>query len=227
MTDFRINFSKTGPMVYISHLDLTHAFIRAFHRAEIPLCYSSGFNPHPKLVFALPLPVGMAGENELCEVKCAKDFSPEELQARLSGTLPPHLRILSVGASEGKFKNTVSADYRFTLPAVHGKADAIRAFFEQASIEVVKKTKSGEHRVNIRPQIFSVRVCEQAENAQESVISAPKPGAGGGTTIFICADASPDGYLNPEYALRALTDAGVLSAAESDYGCARTRIHFR
>ena len=110
MTDFRITFSKKGPLVFISHLDLAHTFVRAFNRARLPLRYSEGFNPHPKLVFALPLSVGMAGENEMCDVGLKSDMDKDEFEEKIRAVMPPHITIKSVSEAGGKFV-TVSANF--------------------------------------------------------------------------------------------------------------------
>ncbi len=209
MTDFRITFSKTGPLVFISHLDLSHTFVRAFNRAGLPLRYSSGFNPHPKLVFALPLSVGMAGENEMCDVGLLKDMDKDEFEKLIKSVMPPHIEIKSVAEAEGKFKNVVSAEYLFTLKGKTGICDKINSFLSREDITVTKKTKSGEKEINIRPQIFSYKTEETDEN----------------TKIHLVVDASSEGYLNPEYVMKALEAEKILST--EDYFCTRTRINLK
>ncbi len=192
MTDFRLCFSKKGPLVYISHLDLTHTFIRAMNRARLPLRYSEGFNPHPKLTFALPLSVGMAGENELCDVGLCADLSAEEFAARLSKELPAYIELKSVSEKIGKLRNVMSADYAVLIADCYGVGEKIREILSREEIIVRKKTKSGEKDVNIKPQIFSF--------SSEEV--------DGGTLLHLNVDASPDGgYLNPDYVLRVLSEA--------------------
>lgn len=209
MTDFRITFSKKGPLVFISHLDLSHTFVRAFNRAGLPLRYSSGFNPHPKLVFALPLSVGMAGENEMCDVGLLKDMDKDEFEKLVRSVMPPHIEIKSVTDAEGKFKNVKSAEYLFTVNGKTGICDSIKSFLSKDDITVTKKTKSGEKDINIRPQIFSYHVAE----------------IDGNTEIVLCVDASSEGYLNPEYVMKALEAEKILEAA--DYFCTRTRINLK
>ena len=80
MQDYRITFSKTGSLSFISHLDFNHSFIRILKRAGLPLRYSEGFNPRPKIVFGLPLSVGMEGLNELVDISLTEDLSNEEVE---------------------------------------------------------------------------------------------------------------------------------------------------
>ena len=193
MTDFRITFSKTGPLVFISHLDLAHTFVRAFNRAGLPLRYSEGFNPHPKLVFALPLSVGMAGENEMCDVGLKVDMNKDEFEEKIRAVMPAHITIKSVCEAEGKFKNVKSAEYLYTLPETVGICDKIKAFLTKFDIFVTKKTKSGEKEINIKPQIFSFHAAE----------------IDGSTQLVLNVDASSEGYLNPEYVIKALAEADI------------------
>ena len=85
-----MRFSKTGPIRFISHLDLTRAFHRAFFRAGIRMKTSSGFTPHPKFAFALPLSVGMESLTEYAVFTLAEgvDLSPDQVKERLAGQLP-------------------------------------------------------------------------------------------------------------------------------------------
>lgn len=193
MTDFRITFSKTGPLVFISHLDLAHTFVRAFNRASLPLRYSEGFNPHPKLVFALPLSVGMAGENEMCDVGLKVDMDKDEFEAKIRAVMPPHITIKSVCEASGKFKNVKSAEYLYTLPDTVDILDKIKSFLAKDDITVTKKTKSGEKEINIKPQIFAFHAAEIS----------------GSTQLVLTVDASSEGYLNPEYIIKAMADANI------------------
>jgi radical SAM-linked protein len=206
MTDFRITFSKTGPLVFISHLDLSHTFVRAFKRAGIPLRYSTGFNPHPKLVFALPLSVGMAGECEMCDVGLETDMSISEFEEKLRAVMPPNLDIISVGEPGEKFKHVKSAHYEYRIYS-DTAADSVLEFLALPEIVVTKKTKSGEKNVDIKPQIYSY----SAENRD------------GFLYLDLETQAAPDFYLNPDYVVRALCDAAVLPE-NTPYESKRTRI---
>lgn len=210
MTDFRITFSKTGPLVFISHLDLTHTFVRAFNRAGIKLRYSEGFNPHPKLVFALPLSVGMAGTHELCDVGLAEDMDIEVFRNKIEKYLPENLTILDVSPVGAKFKNVVSADYTYTFDGDEKTAEQINKFLLNENITVTKRTKSGEKQTDIKPQIFSAK----AETLDGEI------------ALFMNLESAPDNYLNPDYVIRALADAGILPENIPTQS-ARTRIYLK
>lgn len=193
MRDFRVTFSKTGPLVFISHLDLAHTFVRALNRARIPLRYSEGFSPHPKLVFALPLSVGMAGENEICDIGLREDMDKGEFEARIKAVMPPYIEIKSIEEPTLKLKFVKSADYIVTSPALVADCDKIREILSQDSLITVRKTKSGEKSVDIKAQIISY----------DAYIKD------GDTCLYLTLDATPDGYLNPDYVVKVLRENGV------------------
>jgi len=92
----RITFAKGEPIKYISHLDLMRTWERALRRAQVPLAYSEGFNPRPKISIAAPLPVGFTGRGEVMDIVLSRRTSPYSFAKRLKPHLPPGLEILSV-----------------------------------------------------------------------------------------------------------------------------------
>ena len=105
MSTYRITFAKRGALSFISHLDFNHSFIRILKRAGIPLKYSEGFNPRPKIVFGLPLSVGMEGENEIVDIGLKEELSCEEVKSRLMAAVPDDMEIKDVTIPELKVKN--------------------------------------------------------------------------------------------------------------------------
>ncbi len=92
---YRINFifSKTGPMKYISHLDLMRLFTRAMRRADLPLKMTEGFSPHPKFSIKRALKLGLESENEEASIVLKESMSVEEFKNRLQAQLPQGLEI--------------------------------------------------------------------------------------------------------------------------------------
>jgi len=90
----RITFSRGEELKYISHLDLTRLWDRALRRAGIPIAYSQGFNPHPHLSLAAPLPVGVTSEGELMEVFLTRRIAPVHFIRGMSSQLPKGLEVL-------------------------------------------------------------------------------------------------------------------------------------
>ncbi len=96
MQRLRIRFCRGQEVKFISHLDILRLWQRAFHRAEIPLAYSEGFSPHPRISLAAPLPIGVTSQAELMGILCTKWVSPHFLTAAVSQQLPPGIEILQV-----------------------------------------------------------------------------------------------------------------------------------
>jgi radical SAM-linked protein len=96
MQRLRIRFCRGAEIKFISHLDIIRLWQRALHRAEIPLAYSEGFNPHPRISLAVPLAIGVTSEAELMDIFCTKWVSPHWFSAAVSRQLPPGIEILQV-----------------------------------------------------------------------------------------------------------------------------------
>jgi radical SAM-linked protein len=90
------NFSKTGLMRYISHLDLMRLFMRAMRRAELPLKMSEGFSPHPKLSFKRALKLGVESQQEEASVVLKFPVTPEDFKNRLQKQLPEGIEVKDV-----------------------------------------------------------------------------------------------------------------------------------
>jgi radical SAM family uncharacterized protein/radical SAM-linked protein len=90
----RLKFRKVGEMRFLSHLELAHLFYRASKRADLPLCFSEGFHPMPRIIFATALPVGMESLTEIVDVECEGKTTPPEVMERLNQTLPPGVEII-------------------------------------------------------------------------------------------------------------------------------------
>ena len=92
----RITFAKQGPLRYIGHLDLHKLWERAARRTELPLAYSQGFHPQPKMNMAAALPLGFSSRCEVIDMKLEHDISLDDLPTRLNQTLPSGLRVIQV-----------------------------------------------------------------------------------------------------------------------------------
>jgi len=96
MQRIRIRFSRGEELKFISHLDIMRLWQRALHRAGIPLAYTEGFSPHPRISLAAPLAVGVTSEAELMDVFCGKWVSPHSFTTAVSQQLPPGIEISQV-----------------------------------------------------------------------------------------------------------------------------------
>ncbi len=157
----RFEFEKKSTAIYMSHLDLMRCMTRALTRAEIPVKYTEGFNPHPYLVFAAPLALGITGEKEYFEIKITEEMPLEEMKERLNANLPQGLYIRKVSESGDDFNEIESADYQVFA---EGKtAEDWNSFFAAETIPAEKKTKRGMETVDLKTEIFGCRA-EDAEN---------------------------------------------------------------
>ncbi len=114
----RIRFSKSGELRFIGHHDLVRALERLFRRAQLPLAFSQGFHPKPKMSFPLALALGIEGREEVLELELAEALSGEEILARLARHSLPGLRFLSAevlppGTAKARVERVV---YEISLP---------------------------------------------------------------------------------------------------------------
>lgn len=183
--EIKIRFRETGAFIYVSHLDINRAFMRALIKSKLPLYYTEGFNPIPKITFASPLSVGSGGENELAKIKLVENMGDEAVLEKLKAAMPEGLEVLEVYSSESKFKEIAWAENRieFVCPAKNVSVEMIEALFTKPVV-IEKKTKTSVRETDISPMIKSV--------------SADKTEKGCTVVVVTCADK--DCYLNPEYA---------------------------
>lgn len=149
MREVRLRFAKTGRLKYISHLDINRAMARALKRAEIPLWYTEGFNPHPYMSFSLPLSLGVESLCESVDIRITGEISNGEIKKRMNAVLPEDLRILEVCDDFRDNSEIAFSDYVFKLQfADNDKAfEKIKAVFDANEILALKKGKQGKKRV--------------------------------------------------------------------------------
>ena len=152
----RIKFRKVGSLQYISHLDLQRTFARVLVRAEIPMWYTQGFNPHAKVIFGLPLSVGTESECEYIDLRLDRDIPPEELRERLNRELTDEMQISQAYEPETTFREIAWADYEIRMQFAGANpeiADQMQKLYETAPLLMVKKTKAGEKEFDLIPWI--------------------------------------------------------------------------
>ena len=160
--EVRIKFSKTGKVKFISHLDLCRTFRTAFIRAGIPIWYSQGFNPHPKMVFATTVSVGSESLTELLDIKITSPMEEEELRSRLNAELTKDIDIIEVYEPTTPFADLMWAEYVITFD---GKVDEGRlTALLSEPLYVEKMTKKGLKTIDILPKIKEASACENTVN---------------------------------------------------------------
>jgi radical SAM-linked protein len=156
----RIRFRKTGDLRMISHHDLMRCFERILRRAALPFHSTQGFNPKPRLIFALPLPLGIIGHQEVVELELDSELRPEEVLQRLARQAPAGLEFLTVERIDGKvtahvrtvcYRVPVSADRDHDLP------EAIAALLAAPACWI-ERSRPRQRRLDLRPYIHDLRL---------------------------------------------------------------------
>lgn len=209
MKTYRIEFAKHGALIFVAHLDFSHNMVRALKRACLPVKYSEGFSPHPKIVFGLPLSVGMSGENEIFDITLDCDsLSCDDVKTRLTAALTKDFEIKKVYEPTIKLGKIREAEYVVEIPDFCGKASEMQEALKNPPT-VMKKTKSGkEKELDIGSLISSYDVSEKD----------------GSTYITMILASSGESYLNPESVMASLVKARL--EIPEEYFITRTRIIF-
>lgn len=172
MAKFRIRFTKFGDMKYVSHLDMIRLFTRIFHRAQLPVAYSQGFNPHPKMSVLLPLSVGFESSCEYLDAEFEKSVSMLDCMKKLKTATPLGMEISQIcelNETSRKAKDIRYASYKIETDVSISDC-CLEAFLERDMIEVIKKTKRSEGMADIRQDIMDL--CAEGERSFNATISA-------------------------------------------------------
>ncbi|PUA80902.1 TIGR03936 family radical SAM-associated protein [Nocardioides currus] len=162
----RVRYAKRGRLRFTSHRDFSRAFERAVFRARIPMAYSSGFNPHPRISYAGAAPTGSASEAEYLEIALAQVLVPSEVHALLDEALPPGLDVLEVVESPGgSLADRLEAsrwriDVTVPLDSAQAAADAFLAADE---VLVERMTKKGLREFDARDAVLSLATAASTE----------------------------------------------------------------
>ncbi len=192
-------YHKGEALKHISHLDIQRTLHRAFRRANLPLAYSQGFNPHPQLSFASALSTGVSSEAEWFEVQLSETVAPDAFMQQVNAVMPDGMRISDAFAAPENFgtlaAKTCAASYTaqimFDAPVSDESLREALSALLSGEIIVNKRTKSGIKPVDIRPQILDVFVTGIVGNM---------------VTLRVLGKLQADGGLRMELLLRALYD---------------------
>ncbi len=165
----RMKFTKTGPLMYVGHLDLLRYFQKTFRRANVDIAYTQGFRPHQVLSFAAPLGIGITSEGEYLDAEF-NSVEPREIMLDKinAATGTPYISVTEiVRLKEGAKKAMAAvggADYSVTpLETMSKEAwsillNSVDLFISRNNIIINKKTKKSEQEINIRPFIHRINV---------------------------------------------------------------------
>ncbi|MDF9714526.1 DUF2344 domain-containing protein [Nocardioides sp. ChNu-153] len=162
----RIRYAKRGRLRFTSHRDFSRAFERAVFRARIPMAYSSGFNPHPRISYANAAPTGSASEAEYLEIALAQRLDPTAVHAELVEALPVGLDVLEVVESPGgSLADLLQASHwriGTTAPLAVARA-AVEAFLAADEVLVERMMKKGLREFDCRSAVVRLAVVEPAD----------------------------------------------------------------
>ena len=177
----RVFWQKTGNARYISHLDTQRAIVRALIRSGLPVYYSQGYNPHPKLVFALPVSIYQEAYYDIFDIDIKEMLPVKRVQEMLAKAMPEDMPILRVAYPKKKLKELCYASYNILLETNDTKEEIESAF--GGAVVVEKKSKKKCETVDISPMIKELSF-KQAED---------------GVLMQATLSAAPDAYLSPKY----------------------------
>ena len=164
----RLRYTKRGPLRFASHRDLARALERALRRARVPMAFSAGFTPHPKISYVGAAPTGAASEAEYVEIGLSQRCEPEQVRAALDASLPPGIDVVEcveAGEGTGSLADRLDATrWRIDLPgvAVAELAPAVDALLAADVVVVEKRTKNGLRDVDARAAVVAASAAEEA-----------------------------------------------------------------
>jgi radical SAM-linked protein len=182
----RVRFRKSGDLRLISHHDLLRFFERAIRRAQLPIRWSEGFNPHPKLVFALPLSLGITGSQEVVELELLGAITPQEVLDRLAAHTLPGIEFLSAENIDPRTTAHVRlVGYRLTVP------DDKHALLSERIHNLLKTDQHWVERLRPKPRRFDLKLYLEALHFESGVLD-------------MILKVTPTGGVRPEEVLQAL-----------------------
>ena len=196
----RFKFKKGGSLQYVSHLDLVRTMHKVIVRAKLPLWYTEGFNPKPKMIFAAPLSIGTESVCEFMDIRMNERIDPAEAMARINANMTEEMQITEAYYPESKFTELKWMSYRITIRHADFSCELVNRVNAALSADVIEvQKKNSEETTNIRPLIKSATAAAEGESI---VINAT-------------LSADPSAFLNPEYLVKALRlSCGILTSPD-------------
>jgi radical SAM-linked protein len=211
----RVRYAKRGRLRFTSHRDFSRAFERAIVRARVPMAYSSGFNPHPRISYAGASPTGAASEAEYLEIGLAHETDPDQVLAALDEALPAGLDVLQVvTAQRGSLSDLLEASvWRTHVPDLPPEraTEAVSAFLAREEVLVERMTKKGMRTFDCRGAVVALRVASRTTG--ESTGRAIAEGADTECAILEMVLRHGTPTVRPDDVLAGLRDISGLEAA--------------
>jgi radical SAM-linked protein len=161
----RLRYTKRGRLRFTSHRDFQRAFERALRRAEVPMAYSAGFTPHPKVSYANAAPTGTGSEAEFLEIALTDHRDPDKLRELLDESLPDGLDIIDAveARTSGLADRLTASVWELRLDGVEPRdaESAVAAFLAAETVEVRRKTKSGMRTFDARGAVAALEASDR------------------------------------------------------------------
>jgi len=173
----RLRYAKRGRARFASHRDFSRAFERALRRGGVPMAFSSGFSPHPRISYVNAAPTGAASEAEYLEIALAQPVEPADVRARLNAALPDGFVVLAVADAIGPPLASLLTHSRWAvaLPDVPDEAlrSGVAAFLAADAVSVERLTKNGLRTFDVRGAVVDLSVVGPGELDLISQIGVP------------------------------------------------------
>lgn len=158
MINVRIWFSKTDECKYISHLDLNRVMLRAVRRAQLPIWYTEGFNPHPFVTFPLPISLGISGLRECMDIRILdENFDIKEIPDKMNPYLPMGIRVFDATEPVYDPKYITYARYNAEISSEQMCSEILREsiynILKKDELIIQKKSKAGMKDVDMLPYV--------------------------------------------------------------------------
>ncbi len=213
---YRIRYRRFGPARFYGHLETNRALVRTMRRARVPVRYSQGFHPLPKMVFGPAPPVGVESEAEYIEIELLSHWSVERVGEALRKVMPPGLEVQEIHEISLKtpaITGIISMfEYRIEAPAGEGKeffsVEKIKKFFEKESFPLLQKREKGDRTVDLEKL---VKFLEPGQNGvlRLGIRVVPGPGVKPQEVLAAVFDLDEDTVKK----LRIIRTAAVFKAA--------------
>ncbi len=177
----RLQYAKRGRLRFCSHRDFARAFERSLRRAEVPMAYSAGFHPHPKISYLGAAPTGVGSEAEYLEIGLARHCDPEAVRAALDSVLPDGLDIVRAVDAAGCRPGTLAEQMQASLWRLELAADpaqlaaAVAGLLAAESVPVERLTKDGRRTLDARAPIVSAQVSGSSAEGRTGVSTDEQP----------------------------------------------------
>lgn len=177
----RIKFKKYGSLRFIGHLDVMRFFQKVMRRAQIPIAFTAGYNPHMIMSFASPLGIGLTSEGEYFDMELAGHISSAEAVRRMNAVTAEGIEVISFRQISEEKKMTgmaivAAADYltdcRCPETGAAFTQELVAGFIGQQEMVVTKQTKRSEQETDIRPLIYQMELTKQGIYLQLAAGSA-------------------------------------------------------